>query len=90
MPDMGVRHVIPLNDEQDHLETSREKDPGWKFSDIICDCPCQPRRILANDGVTIIFIHRSYDGREALEETLAILGQYPPSEKGWGVFPEQT
>ena len=44
-------HIIPLNDLKEHEEESA--------------CSCCPSMIIENGEM--IFIHNSYDGREALE-----------------------
>lgn len=65
-----VRHVVPLDDEEPHFRYSREEDlPFGPFPR--CDCHCHPR--WEREGDVIIFIHSSFDGREALEWAKEIL-----------------
>lgn len=53
-----VLHIIPLNDEGEHEESSY--------------CSCEPEVRLVNDVVLVI--HNAYDGREAVEWANEILG----------------
>lgn len=52
--------VYPLNDTHDHILE-------------MCPCPCKPRVEVANDGITPVIIHNSFDGREAVEWAKEIL-----------------
>jgi len=67
-----VRHVIPLDDYGEHIDASEEKEypMGPHFE---CKCPCCPRWEY-KDGICI-FIHSSFDGREALEWANEILSK---------------
>jgi hypothetical protein len=65
-----VRHVIPLDDPPGHDDTSHWEE--WPFGPAaVCDCACHPRREYQGD--VCIFIHSSFDGREALEWAQEIL-----------------
>jgi hypothetical protein len=67
-----VRHVVPLDDPPGHIQTTHEEDyPFGPFPE--CDCRCKPR--WEREGDVIIFIHSSFDGREALEWAMDILGE---------------
>jgi hypothetical protein len=66
-----VRHVLPLDDAEEHIDSSWE-DNSYPFDPVPqCDCPCHPRREYEKD--ICIFIHSSFDGREGLEWANEIL-----------------
>lgn len=52
-------HVIPLKDLRDHVESTL--------------CPCEPDLLI--EAGEMIFIHNSFDGREALEAAVDILNE---------------
>jgi hypothetical protein len=63
--DSGI-HVMPQSDTDEHtMEITK--------ASMKCSCSCMPRVIVEN-GVCI-FIHGAFDGREAMEEVLAILNK---------------
>lgn len=47
------RHVFPLNDLREH----KTDGPG---------CECEP--VVKTVGAALIYVHRSWDGRELMEE----------------------
>jgi len=69
----NIRHVIPLDDEHEH------EDVSYWFADKNldqfpeCHCKCCPKREYNVDKDTWLFIHSSFDGREALEWANEIL-----------------
>lgn len=66
-----VRHVITLDDEQEH-QVSAWDDDSYPFDSVpTCDCPCRPRREYKDN--ICIFTHSSFDGREGLEWASEIL-----------------
>jgi hypothetical protein len=65
-----VRHVIPLDDAGEHLDSSHDEDLPFGPCPA-CSCPCRPKRTF--EGPVTIFIHSSFDGREGLEWANEIL-----------------
>ena len=55
---MAIYHVLPINDIEEHEESST--------------CKCEPRAEKQENG-NIIIIHNSFDGREGVEWTNEIL-----------------
>lgn len=58
-------HVTPLDDEEAHIEITREEElpfGSWP----VCDCRCRPKRLNEGEG-RYIFVHNSFDGREGVE-----------------------
>lgn len=62
----GVTHVLPLNDSEEHT-TELE----WRGMMHGCFCKCGVR--FEFEGDKTIAIHSSFDGREGIEWTEAIL-----------------
>lgn len=52
-----VAHITPVGDSQPHNQVD--------------SCPCKPRLVL--EGGSTLFIHNSFDGREAAEWAKEIL-----------------
>lgn len=76
----AVLHTVPVDDVKEHsLHTEIEGRPFGE--EVCCYCDCHPRRIQEDDE-KVIFVHRSYDGREALEEANEVLG-LPTPKGGW-------
>jgi len=67
----NVVQVIPLDDEQEHDETVYldEDDPCKPM----CECSCGVKIEFSEKGCWII-IHQAFDGRQALEWALDIIG----------------
>jgi bisphosphoglycerate-independent phosphoglycerate mutase (AlkP superfamily) len=61
-------HVIPLDDTNCHSMENHL-------------CACDPK--IKDEGGTLIVIHNSYDGREALEQANEILNIMHISDKKW-------
>lgn len=55
---MNPIHVLPVDDLREHEETTT--------------CPCNPT-VECEPNATMLVIHNSFDGREALEQAEAIL-----------------
>ena len=63
-----IQHIIPINDKQKHSEKVINH-----IGLLIPLCKCEPKTIQEYMSDDIIFVHCSFDGREALEECLSIL-----------------
>lgn len=78
---MVATHIIPINDEAEHCKDAAEEDypmAPW----LVSKCKCRPR--IEKKGEGYVVCHRSFDGREAIEEASAILGLSMTGE-GWEV-----
>jgi hypothetical protein len=64
-----IRHVIPLNDADEHCSIASKGVAG----NFECVCDCGVRREYTEGGGGLIFIHSSFDGREGLEWAADIL-----------------
>lgn len=78
---MITTHVIPIKDEREHCKDSIEKDyPMGPW--LVSKCKCGPR--IEKKGEGYLVYHRSYDGREAIEEAAVIL-DLPFTGDGWEI-----
>jgi len=63
-----IQHIIPINDKKEHSEKVINH-----LGLLIPFCKCEPKTIQEYMSDDIIFVHCSFDGREALEEAKQIL-----------------
>lgn len=61
LDELRLMYIIPLKDAKEH-----EEGP---------ECHCRPRRINL-DNHWILFMHNSYDGREAVEFAYHVIDNY--------------
>lgn len=68
-----IQHILPVNDLHEHSE-----DIIDHLGLIISKCPCQPKIEFMYDNYvvsSVIVIHSSFDGREAVEEFNEIMNK---------------
>lgn len=69
-----IQHVIPIQDikpHSEHVVYSYQQYMGDRTPDY-CSCSCNPTMI-PDDAGGYIFVHSTFDGREAIEEVNEIL-----------------
>jgi hypothetical protein len=71
----NTTHLIPLNDTGEHQIPYRDNDQST--------CPCGPecRLVQGEAGDGLLVKHRSFDGREAVEEAERFMADLAAKEK---------